>query len=214
MKDFDRDANSRAVSISAQVGAPNDNDSEATGDTPPPSAEDRSAKDRGRQDAVGSTTESDPSHALSTQAERPAGAEAPGGTRTTVRLKRPILPGTVLQVFSNGRRMAMVVERVTRRMATPSERLGSPARGSGQDDEPAAKNPPRGGATAAASNAPTSAYTSSRVDDESVWAPLSPVASPRSTTVGETHDPTKSSRRIRATLGRQGRGPDRRRSSR
>lgn len=168
MKDFDRDAASRAVSIPARDYPPSDNDSEATGDTPPASPEDRSAKDRGRQDAAGSTTDGDPSHALSTRVAGQAGGEAPRGS-PMLHLKRPILPGTVLQVFSNGRPMALVVDRVTRRVVAPSERPGLPARGSGQDgrgekaqnalSEPVAKNPPHGRTTAAAPNPPPSGDT-------------------------------------------------------
>ena len=130
MKDFDRDAASRAVSIPARDYPPSDNESEATGDMPPASAEDRSAKDRGRQDAAGSTTDSEPSHALSTQAAGQAGGEAPRGS-PMLHLKRPILPGTVRQSFSHGRSTALV-EKVTRRVVAPSERPRLPARGSGQ----------------------------------------------------------------------------------
>ena len=89
MKDFDRDAASRPVSIPAQVDAPNDSDSEATRDIPPASVEDRSAKDRGRQDVVGSITDSDPSRALSTRVEGSAYFEPPRVLATTLHLKRP-----------------------------------------------------------------------------------------------------------------------------
>ena len=89
MKDFDRDAASRPVSIPAQVDAPNDSDSEATRDIPPASVEDRSAKDRGRQDVVGSITDSDPSRALSTRVEGSACFEPPRVLATTLHLKRP-----------------------------------------------------------------------------------------------------------------------------
>jgi predicted DNA-binding transcriptional regulator AlpA len=211
MKDFDRDATSRAVSIPAQNYPPSDNDSEATGDTPAASAEDRSAKDRGRQDSVGSTTGSgDPSHALSTRVEGSGGGDAPRGIRTTLHLKRPIRTGVVLQVPPNGRPKALIVDRVTRQVPALSERPGLPARGGAPDgggakvqnlSELLAKSAPPGGTTAATPNAPASAYASSCVSDEREWRPPSPVASPGSTTVGDTHEPTKSSRKDSGDTG-------------
>jgi predicted DNA-binding transcriptional regulator AlpA len=189
MKDFDRDPASHAVSIPAQGDAPDNSDNEATGDTPPASAEDRSAKDRGHQGAVDSATDNGPPHALSTRVEGSACFEPPRVLVTTLHLKRP-RTGVVLQVPPR------------RRMATPSERLSLPAKGSGQGgggakeslSEPLAKSAPPGGTTAATPNAPTLAYASSCVSDERERRPPSPVASPGSTTVGETHEPTKSSR--------------------
>jgi predicted DNA-binding transcriptional regulator AlpA len=166
MNEFTCDAASRAVSISAQVNAPGDNDSESTGDTPAASAVDRTAKDRGPQGAVGSITNNDPSLALSTKVEGPAGTEAPRGMRP----KRPVSNGSsVRQSFSHGRSKAVVVEKVKRRFLAPSEWPGFPAGSSATDgcgeklqktlSEPAAKSPLRGGATAAAPNLPPSADT-------------------------------------------------------
>ncbi len=183
MTDVDRDADSRAVSVPAQVDLPGDSDREATGDMPPASAEDRSAKDRDHQDAVGSTTDSDPSHVLSKQVEGSAGAEAPRGSRRMIHPEHPLPAGAGRQSFSHGRSKAVVVEKVTRRLLAPSERPGLAAIGSAPDggekvqnalSEPAAKNASPGGATAAApdaSTSATSAYASSRVDDEREWRP-------------------------------------------
>ena len=165
MKDFDRDAASRPVSIPAQVDAPNDSDSEATRDIPPASVEDRSAKDRGRQDVVGSITDSDPSRALSTRVEGSAYFEPPRVLATTLHLKRP-RTGVVLPA----RPKAPIVDGVARQAPALSERPGLPARGGDAPDgggertqnalsEPAAKNPPHSGATAAAPNATPSGET-------------------------------------------------------
>lgn len=165
MKDFDRDAASRPVSIPAQVDAPNDSDSEATRDIPPASVEDRSAKDRGRQDVVGSITDSDPSRALSTRVEGSACFEPPRVLATTLHLKRP-RTGVVLPA----RPKAPIVDEVARQVPALSERPGLPARGGDAPDgggertqnalsEPAAKNPPHSGATAAAPNATPSGET-------------------------------------------------------
>jgi predicted DNA-binding transcriptional regulator AlpA len=197
MKDFDRDPASHAVSIPAQGDAPDNSDSEVTSDMPPASAEDRSAKDRGHQNAVDSTTDrDDPSHALSTRVEGSACFEPPRVLATTLHLKRP-RTGVVLQVPP------------TRRMATPSERLSLPAKGSGQGgggakeslSEPLAKSAPPGDTTTATLNSPTLAYVSSCVSDERERRPPSPVAAPGSTTVGETHEPTKSSRKDSGDTG-------------
>jgi hypothetical protein len=125
MNEFTCDAASRAISISPQVNAPGDNDSEATGDT----AVDRTARDRGRQGAVGSATDRDPSHALSTQVEAPAGSGAPRG----MWLKRPVSDGSsVRQSFSHGRSKAVVVEKTKRRLLPRSEELHLPAPGGAQ----------------------------------------------------------------------------------
>jgi hypothetical protein len=166
MNDFDPHAASRAVSIPAQVDAHGHSGGEATGDTPPASAEDRNLKDRGRQDAVGSISDNDPSHALSTQADQSVGLEAPRVLAATLHLKRPAPSGVARQSFSHGRSRVAVIEKVKRRFLAPSERPDFPARSSAADgggakvqdalSEPAAKNPSQGSATAAASNAPTS----------------------------------------------------------
>ena len=129
MKDFDRDAASRPVSIPAQVDAPNDSDSEATRDIPPASVEDRSAKDRGRQDVVGSITDSDPSRALSTRVEGSACFEPPRVLATTLHLKRP-RTGVVLPA----RPKAPIVDEVARQVPALSERPGLPARGGDAPD--------------------------------------------------------------------------------
>jgi predicted DNA-binding transcriptional regulator AlpA len=193
MKDFDRDAASRPVSIPAQVDAPNDSDSEATRDIPPASAERRSAKDSGHRDVVGATVDSGAPHASSTRTEGSACFEPPRVLATTLHLKRP-RTGVVLP---------------TRRMATPSERLSLPAKGSGQGgggakeslSEPLSKSAPPGGTIAATPNAPSSPFASSRVDDDREWRPPSPVAAPRSTTVSDTHQRAKSSRRDSGDTG-------------
>jgi predicted DNA-binding transcriptional regulator AlpA len=194
MNEFTCDAASRAISISPQVNAPGDNDGEATGDIPRASAEDRSAKDRGGQGAVGSITNNDPSLALSTKVEGPSGGEAPRVLGPTLHLTRPA--GVERQSYSHGRSKAVVVEKVKRRFLAPSEWPGFPARSSATDgrgeelqktlSEPAAKSPRSGGATAAAPNLPPSASATSCVSDERQWRP---------TRVGDMYDPTKSSQK-------------------
>jgi len=168
VKNFNRDAASRAVSIPAQDYLPGDNDRDATGDRLPPSAEDRNAKDRGRQDAVGAISENNPPRALSTQVEGSTDGEAPRVSVPTFHLTHLAASGVGRKSFSHGRLRAVVVEKVTRRLLAPSERPGFPARGSAPDggekfqntlSEPAVKNASPGGATAAAPNAPTSGDT-------------------------------------------------------
>ena len=67
--------------------APGDDEREATGDMPPASAEDRSARNHGGQDSLGSAIDKEPSRALSTQAARRPARSAPGPGRCS--LKRP-----------------------------------------------------------------------------------------------------------------------------
>jgi Bacterial translation initiation factor IF-2 associated region len=86
-----------------------------------------------------------------TQAERSAGLQAPSVLVPTFHLTRPAPSGVVRQSFSHGRSKVVVIEKVKRRLLggeNPKNALS----------EPAAKNPPHGGATAAPS-APSSGDT-------------------------------------------------------
>jgi len=165
MKDFDRDARSQAVSILARVDAPGDNESEAAGDMPAASAEVRSARDRGGQDSVGSTTDEERSRALSMQADESAGPDARRAVLQMADLKRLAAAGLLRQSFSQGRSKAVIVARVKRRVIGRSEEPQLPAPGGAQCgggeraepalSEPLVTSPAHGAPIAAAPNVPT-----------------------------------------------------------